>query len=118
MSRLALAVLSLAVLTGCRGRVSVSADQRPFDAETETLRAEAAQIAARADARLLDADSARARTLRSTRDSLRTALDTLATATGNTDERRATIRALTDRLRGRVARYDSLAAPSPSADLP
>ena len=116
MSRFALAVLCCLALVGCRGRVSVSDDQRPFDAATETLRAEAAQIAARAESRLRGTDSARQAPLIATRDSLRAALDALARAPqAPSDSLQATIERLTDRLRRRVARVDSAEAlPTPS----
>lgn len=108
MPRFAYAVLCCLALAGCRGRVSVSDDQRPFDAATETLRAEAAQIAARAESRLRGIDSTRRAPLLATSDSLRNALDALARAPrSRSDTLRANVERLTDRLRRRVARFDS-----------
>ncbi len=103
------------VLAGCGGSTSVDA-ARPFDAATETVRAEAAQLAARADARLRTAtDSASAARLRSSRDSLLTSLDALAASSDTTSaESRRSIADLQSRVLARFRSADSAAAAAQS----
>ena len=106
------AVLGGFALAGCGGRTSVDDEARPFDAATETVRAEAAQLAARADARLRTAtDSSDFARLRASRDSLLTALDALAASsdTASAESRRA-ISDLGTRVLARFRSADSAAA--------
>ncbi len=109
--------LTSGLTSGCRGRVTVDEAERPFDAATETLRAEASQLAARADARLRTlTDSSAAAQVRASRDSILTALGDLATRTDSSSRgSRQALRDLDSRILDRLRRLDSIAA---SASVP